>query len=314
MPIIIDAPTTPIVTGNSTLLSLVQIACAEMGLNVPPTVMASTVQDVIQIRTLLMAVGSELIKEHNWQGLQKEYRFTTAYTQQTGTTTAGTAVVTGLSSTAALSSSWMVTGTGINQDTYVQTVDSSTQVTLSQNATASGSVVLTFGQTKYPMPIDYDRQIDRTHYDKSKRWAMIGPETPQQWQFLKSSYISTGPRLRYRIMGGTFQIWPLMSTNEYLGFEYYSNAYVASNAGAAQSTFLADTDTCIFPDRLMILGLKKKYFEAKGFDSTAFTRDYMRILDQVKADEAGSQTLSFAPRVAEVLIGYDNIPDSFYGF
>ncbi len=295
------------------LLALTQAASAEMGLQVPNAVAGVSDQNTIQLLALLNAVGGELARQRDWQALSKEYRFTTQYQILTGTVTSGSAVVTGLSSTAGLDSTYMVNGTGINQDTYVQTVDSSTQVTLSQPATASGTVSLTFGKTKYSLPSDFDRQVDRTHFDKSKRWQMIGPETAQQWQWLKSSYISTGPRLRYRLMGGYFQIWPAIGTPEYCGFEYISNAWVTAANGTAKQTFTADTDTCVFSDRLMILGLKRKYFEVKGFDASAFARDYEKELSIAKANEAGSATLSMAPRMSEILIGIDQLPDTGYG-
>ena len=137
--------------------------------------------------------------------------------------------------------------------------------------------------------------------------------TPQQWQWLKSSYISTGPRIRWRIMGQLFQIWPLTSTNEYLSFEYISSNWAQSASGAGQTSMVQDSDTCIFPDRLIVLGLKKKYFEVKGFDTTAFQRDYDMQLNIAKANDAGSPTLSLAPRTANVLIGWENIPDANYG-
>jgi hypothetical protein len=139
---------------------------------------------------------------------------------------------------------------------------------------------------------------------------MLGPETPQQWQWLKSSYISTGPRIRYRIMGGYFQIWPVIATPEYLGFEYSSNAWARSVSGTGQSQFLADTDTCIYPDRLMILALKLKYFEIKGFDTGAFARDYSYELERAKTHDHGAPTLSLAPKISNILIGWENSPDS----
>jgi hypothetical protein len=295
------------------LLQLVQAASGEMGLTVPTSVAGNPAQDVVQLYALINAVGGELQREYSWEFLAKEYRFTTQFLLTTGTLTANSAVVTGLGSTTGLDNTYMITGTGINQDTYVLTNDSPSQVTLSQAATISGSQSLTFGKTKYSLPSDFDRLIDRTQYDKSKRWQMLGPETAQQWQFLKSSYISTGPRLRYRVMGGYFQIWPLIATPEYLGFEYSSNGWVNPQSASPKSTFTADTDTCAFPDRLMILGLKLKYFEAKGFDTTALYRDYTKHLDIAKSEDHGSPTLSRAPKISEVLIGWEQIPDTGYG-
>ncbi len=300
---------------SSTLLQLVGQATAELGLSVPTSVIGNTQQDVVQQLGLTQAVIYELQREWQWQALTKEYRFTTTFFTYTGDTTLGSTSVINMSSIVGLSSNFMVVGTGINQDTYVVTAVGTT-VTLSQAAAATATAAsLTFSQTKYSMPSDYDRLIDRTDWDKSKHWEMLGPETAQQWQWLKSGYISTGPRVRYRVLGDFFQVWPPLGSNEYLGFEYVSNLCVALSSGATptKTAFTLDTDTCIFPDRLMVLGLKKKYFEIKGFDTIALTDDYNRHLSIAKAADAGSPTLSMAPRLSSVLIGWENIPDSGYG-
>jgi hypothetical protein len=166
---------------------------------------------------------------------------------------------------------------------------------------------------KYDLPADYNSTVNRTHWDKSKRWEMLGPESPQQWEWLLSGYISTGPRIRWRLLGKYFQIWPGMNAGELLGFEYRSRGWAESASGTPQNSFTADDDTCIYPDRLMVLGTKLKYFEAKGFDTTALYRDYLMEFDTAVAQDTAAANLSFAPRPGTVLIGYDNIPDSGYG-
>lgn len=301
----------------TTMLQLVQQATGELGLAVPQSVAGSAVQDTIQQLALLNAVGYDLLREpaFNWQALTTEYRFTSLWTQQTGTVTNGSAVITNIPSTAGIvAGTYMVTGTGINQDTYVQSVDSSTQVTLTQAATASGTgVQLTFAKTKYAFPADYQRIVDRTQWDKSKHWEMLGPESPQQWQWLKSGYIATGPRIRWRILGNTFQIWPGVSTSEYLGFEYVSKYWVTDAGGTSKGSFTADTDTCVFDDRLMVAGLKLKYFGVKGFETQLLQDEYDAILSSVKGEEQGAPMLSMAPHLSNVLLGPENIPDSNYG-
>ena len=62
-----------------------------------------------------------------------------------GTTTNGSPIVTGLSSTAALLVGQAVVGTGVPVGAKILTVDSASQVTLTVNATASGSKALLFG-------------------------------------------------------------------------------------------------------------------------------------------------------------------------
>jgi hypothetical protein len=298
----------------TTALQLVQQATAELGLAVPTVVAGSSTPDVIQILALLNAVGYELLEEHDWQALVKPKITTVTSTTVTGDTTSGSSSITGIASTAGLDATYQITGTGLNQATYVTAVPSGTTLTLSQPATSTNTgVTFTLGKVKFAMPSDYARKVNRTDWDKSKHWEMLGPETPQQWEWLISGYISTGPRIRYRIVGGYYQIWPMVTTAEVIGFEYVSNAWAADSGGTAKTSFTADTDTCIFPSRLMVLGLKKKYFEVKGFDATTFEVDYNRHLSIAKADDAGAATLSMAPRVSNVLINWNQIPDSGYG-
>lgn len=302
----------------STLLQLVQQASAEMGLAIPNTVVGNTATDVQQMYYLTNALGNEMAREYPWEALNMEYDWYSQYVQSNGAIVAGTNVITGVDPAAVNfinskgATNFQVQGLGVIQSTQVVSALGTT-VTINSVATGDGSGQYTFGQVEYDLPSGFDRITDRTQYDKSKRWEMLGPETPQQWQWLKSSYISTGPRIRWRIMGQKFQIWPLTSTNEYLSFEYVSTNWAKTASGTYIPQFASDSDTSIFPDRLMVLGIKKKYFEVKGFDTSAYQRDFDAQMNIAKANDQGSPTLSLAPRTANVLIGWENIPDANYG-
>ena len=299
---------------TTTLLQLVQQAAGEMGISVPVSVAGNTQQDVIQLLALLNATGYELLTIHPWVELTKPYRFTTQFSVTTGSWTSGSPIITGIPDTTGLDTTYMAIGTGINQDTFIASVDSSSQVTLGQNTTAAGAGdAISFAKVKYSLPSDYDSLVPRTMWDKSKRWELLGPETPQQWEWLLSGYISTGPRIRWRLYGDYFQIWPPVTTAEYLGFEYRSKGWVTAADSTVKNSFTVDTDTCIYSDRLMVLSLKLKYFEAKGFDTTAMYRNYREELGATMALNQSAANISFAPRPGAVLIGYDNIPDSGYG-
>ena len=299
----------------STLLQLVDRVANELGFSAPSTVISNSTQEVVQLLGLTNAVGYELLRDHDWQTLTKEYRTNLVTYSYTGTTTADSISVTAMSSITGLSARFMVTGNGINQDTYVSSA-SGTTVVLSQAASASGTAVaLTFSQTQYAMPSDYDRLVDQTQWDKTQHWVMLGPETGQQWQWLKSGFISTGPRMRYRILGGYFQIWPPDGSDDYIGFEYVSNQWVLAAADTvtpSKGSFTVDTDTCMFPDTLMVLGVKSKYMQAKGW-ADPYAPLFERQKSIAIANDAGSPTLSMAPRMSEILISQSNIPDSGYG-
>jgi hypothetical protein len=296
------------------MLQLVQQVTNELGVPTPVSVVGNTNQDVIQILALMNASGYELLRKADWRELTKTYGFFTSYTTTTGTYTTSALTITGIPSTASLDTTYMVVGTGIPNATFISSVDSATQVTLSNYSTSNvTNGTIYFQKVKYALPSDYDSIVPRTQWDKSKHWEMLGPESAQQWEWLLSGFISTGPRIRWRLLGGYFQIWPGYSANENLGFEYRSKGWALSSGGTVQNSFTADTDTCIYPDRLMVLSTKLKYFQAKGFDTTALYRDYLTEFETSVAQDTSAANLSFAPRPGSVLIGWDNIPDSGYG-
>ena len=301
---------------SSTMLQLVQQTASELNLAVPVSVAGNPNQDVQQILALMNGSGYDLLKEYDWQALQVQYRFYTQAITTNATTVNGSTTLTVPSGTdiSGVTSQWQVTGYNINQDTYVVSANNTTkQIVLSQMANGSGTGSIVLAQTAYDLPADFETITDRTHWDKTKHWEMLGPEDAQQWQWLKSGYISTGPRVRWRILDGQFQIWPVMNTNEYLGWEYRSKGWARSAAGAIKNSFTADSDTTVFDDRVMVLATKLKYFQVKSFDTTALMQDYQRYLSVAKANDKGAPNLSFAPYPSKVLIGYANIPDTGYG-
>ena len=299
---------------SSTMLQLVTQVTNELGVPTPTSVAGNPNQDVVQILALMNATGYELLRKADWRELTKPYSFFTDYTTTTGTYSTSSRVITGIPSTTGLDTTYMVVGTGFPNATFIESVDSSTQVTTTNFSTSNvtnGTVY--FQKVKYDFPSDYDSIVPRTQWDKSKHWEMLGPESAQQWEWLLSGFISTGPRIRWRLFGNYFQIWPGYSNAEFLGYEYRSKGWATASNGTVKNSFTADSDTCIYPDRLMVLSTKLKYFQAKGFDTTALYRDYIIEFETSVAQNTSAANLSFAPRPGSVLIGWDNIPDSGYG-
>lgn len=299
---------------SQTMLQLVQQVTAELNLNVPSYVAGNTNQDVQQVLALMNGAGYELIKEYDWQALQVQYRFYTQAINCNATAVNGSTLLTvdpGVDLTG-VNKQWQITGSNINQDTYVVSV-SGQEITMSQMASGNGNGAIVLAQVAYDLPFDFEAITDRTQWDKTKHWEALGPEDAQQWQWLKSGYISTGPRIRWRILDNQFQIWPPMNTNEYLGWEYKSKGWARSATGAIKNSFTVDSDTTVLDDRIMVLYTKLKYFQIKSFDTTALMQDYQRYLSVAKANDKGAPNLSFAPYPSKVLIGYANIPDTGYG-
>jgi hypothetical protein len=299
---------------SQTMLQMVQQVAAELNLAVPTYVVGNPSQDVQQILALMNGAGYDLVKEYDWQALQVQYRFYTQSINCNGTTIEGATTLEiepGVDITA-VDSQWGITGNNINQDTQVVSVNGQT-ITMSQMASGTGTGAVVLAQTAYDLPFDFETITNRTQWDKTKHWEALGPEDAQQWQWLKSGYISTGPRIRWRILDNQFQVWPPMNTNEYIGWEYKSKGYVRGADGSVKTQFTADSDTTVLDDRTIVLLTKTKYWGIKGFDTTVVSQDYQRVLSIAKAQDKGAPNLSFAPYPSKVLIGWANIPDTGYG-
>jgi hypothetical protein len=296
------------------MLQMVQQVTAELNLAVPSYVAGNPSQDVQQVLALMNGQGYDLIKEYDWQALQVQYRFYTQAINTNGTSVNGSlslVIEPGVDITA-VDSQWGITGYNINQDTNVVSVAGQT-ITMSQMASGTGTGAIVLAQTAYDLPFDFERITNRTSWDKTKHWESLGPEDAQQWQWLKSGYIATGPRIRWRILDNQYQLWPPMNTQEYLGYEYKSKGFARSASGAVKNSFTADSDTTVLDDRIFVLGTKLKYWAIKGFDTTALIQEYQRYLSVAKAQDKGAPNLSFAPYPSKVLIGWANIPDTGYG-
>lgn len=304
---------------NSTLLSLFRTSLQGLGVATsgqPATVIDNTNQDVVQTLALVHAEGGALARERDWQYGQIQYNFEATYFGYTGNTTSGSTSLTSMSSITSLDTTFMVEGTGIPQDTFIDAAPSGTTVVMNREATATGTTIaLTFSKVRFTVPTDYDRMVDKTQWDKDAHWEMIGPLSPQQQAWLRSGYIARGPRIRHWMQQGYFQIWPPLGEDENLAFTYQSKYWILATAATAVSKelYTVDTDTCIFPDPLMRALIKLKYWEIKGFDTTAFRADYVRQLDIAKAMDGGSPTLSMNARSSDALIGWNQIPDAGFG-
>ena len=296
------------------LIGAVSAALGEIGIPTPSTLINNPSPDAIQVLAIATAAAMSLATEFDWQVLATQTTFNVQSQVLTGSTTTGSNLLVMSTAPVGLDTTWQVIGTGIPQDVYVVSVVGNV-VTMSQVATSTNaSISLTFGKTQYPLPSDYSRLIPRTQYDKSRRWAMVGPATPQEWEWLKSSYISTGPRIRYRLWGGYLQTWPIIATSDLLSFEYISNAYaIDASTMLRKPGFTADSDMYIYGDRLFVCAIKARYMLQRGLDSNIAVGEYQEQLSLAKAYDQSAATLSMASRGGAVLIDLANIPDSGFG-
>ena len=296
-----------------TLLQLVDQMSAELGLTQPATVIGSSNNQTVQILALAQRLGKDLVRDYEWQRLVQAYIWQTQVAvSTTGTITAGSRVITAIPTTAALQVGNVITGTGQAPYAEILTIDSGTQVTLNTPVTTSTAAVsMTFAKQDYDLPGGYDRMISDTNWDRTDHWRNLGPKSSQDWQFLQGGIISIGPRERYRIYNNKFRIFQALTTVYNFSFEYVSNWWVCATGSdqGSKSAYTADTDTSIFPDDLMLAGLKFYFLKAKKLDYAIELGEFMRALSYCKAQDQPVSAMSLAPVGMNQLVGPWSVQD-----
>ena len=95
------------------------------------------------------------------------------------------------------------------------------------------------GKSEYDMPSDWSYFIDQTQWDRTNHWPLLGPKTAQEWQWLKGGLLSSGPRLRYRVVAAKFEIWPVPSpSNTPVGDSNITGVFAP---GTLAMEYVADT-------------------------------------------------------------------------
>lgn len=307
-----------------TLLQIVQAAQGELGLPQSASVIGNTDPTTVQMYNLTNRVLDELRRMNRWTVQQFEYNLVVNVPViTTGDVTQNSPVITNIPSTTGIVANFfMVSGNGIPQAARVLSVDSATQVTLTMEVsgdTAAGQA-LTFAQDTYPMPVGFDWFNNRTMWDRTNRWELLGPDSPQMDQWHRSGIVATGPRRHFRKIGpyaDQFRIWPQpveITEPLQLVFEYLSIAAVAVHGSSTTFAqyFQNDDDQPLLDDQAIILGLKWMFWEVKGFNYAAMQARWIDYVDRQIARDGAAKTLQLVNRVDPIFVSGANIQDGFF--
>lgn len=307
-----------------TLLQIVQAAQGELGLPQSTTVIGNTDPTTVQMFNLCNRVLDTLRRMNRWTVQQFEYNLVvTAPVITTGNVTQNSAIITGIPTTAGLAANfWAVSGNGIPQAARIQSVDSATQVTMDMEvsgASATGQAI-TFAQDTYPMPSGFDWFNNRTMWDRTNRWELLGPDSPQLDQWHRSGIVATGPRRHFRKLGpyaDQFRLWPppVEITNPLqLVFEYLSLNAVSVNGSTSSFAqyFANDADQPLLDDQAITMGLKWMFWQVKGFNYADWKNDWIDYVDKLIARDGAAPTLPLVQRVNPIFISPANVQDGFF--
>jgi len=286
----------------TTLLELIQQVCDELMISSPSVVVSSTDPQIRQLYALLNRLGTDICRQYDWQRLDREYILTTVAITQTGNCTAGSNVITNIPSVAGITTQFGVNGAGTTPFAQVVSVGvNSVTLNMPMTETLTGAS-FQFSQVEYNLPSDWLKQIPQTEWDRTNRWPLIGPQSAQDWQSFKSGIVYAGPRQRFRINENTINIKPPPPNGLLFAFEYISNGWVLNASNQRQTKYLSDTDTAIFPDSLLVTGLKTQWKTAKGLDASFDIAEFRGLLEMMKSQDHSAPKLSLSPYTGSILL------------
>ena len=308
-----------------TLLQIVNQAQAELGLPQSATIVGNTDPTTIQMYALANRVLDELRRMNRWTVQQFEFDLVVQPPVITTGTILANALdtVIGIPSTAGITANnFAISANSVPAAARVIEVVDANTVVMSMEATgASTDLPIQFGQDTFAMPSGFDWFNNRTMWDRTNRWELLGPDSPQMDQWHRSGIVAIGPRRHFRKIGpyvDQFRIWPApfeIANPLQLVFEYLSIDAVAvngSNTTFAQY-FMNDDDQPLLDDQAVTMGVKWMFWEVKGFGSYVTMQNrWLDYVDRLIARDGAAPTLALVKRARSILINSYQVQDGFY--
>lgn len=307
----------------TTLLTIAQAVVNELGLPRLSTVVGNSNVTAGQVLALANRAADEIYQSHPWVVSQAQHivEIGTPVTT-TGDIAASSLLITNIPSTAGIVANYfVVTGNALLQSTRVLEVVDATTVRIDQNPTESTiGAALVFARDTFDVPDEFKWFANRTMWDRTNHWELIGPISPQADQWQRSGIVTVGPRRRWRQIGTdptSWRLWPPpTASNDYpatLIFEYNSKFWASDTLGVRIPQFAADTDYPVIDAQAIILAIKWRLWQIKGLEYGAMQREALDYVERLAARDGGAADLSLAKgRSDYYLLGPQNIQDGSF--
>lgn len=148
------------------------------------------------------------------------------------------------------------------------------------------------------------RIFNSTIFNRTLRLPLFGPMTKEKWQSIKA-LPTTGPFYKYRIRQGRLLFNPAGADGHTCAFEYQSNWVIKDSpaAAASKSTFVLDSDCCVFPDNILIAGLRWKWRSEKGLDYAEEKLRYETLTNNAAGRDTPKATIDLTAETPSLVPG-----------
>lgn len=158
------------------------------------------------------------------------------------------------------------------------------------------------------LPSDFVRMIPETMWNVDRQRIVFGPLDAQEWAEVTSN-LTTLVNPAFMIRAGHVFMSPDPTAGETVTYTYLSKNWALSSTSTPQASYLADDDSTLFDDEVLILDLIWRYRHNKGLafddDRIEFER---RLADLISNDGARRTLGPSTPLTGPTKL---QIPDTF---
>lgn len=158
------------------------------------------------------------------------------------------------------------------------------------------------------IPADLYAFLNNTMFNRTTRLTLIGAITPQLWQAIKAQPQLNRVYLAWRERDNDFIVTPTATADQTIAFEYVTTKWAEAANGTAQTEFLADTDTTLLDEELIIQGVSWRFLKAKNLDYAEDFRTYQTNLQIAQSIDAGPTQINITGSTTWGLWGFPNLP------
>ncbi|MEE9345656.1 MAG: hypothetical protein V3U88_08620 [Methylococcales bacterium] len=141
------------------------------------------------------------------------------------------------------------------------------------------------------MPVDFDRFVPETFWDRSTNNLLSGPVSPVEWNGLKVQTFSSQNK-KFIFRGGSVLTQPIFDSGTDLAFEYISNFWCENSLGAGLVSMTSDTDVSRLDSELMISIVKYEWLASEGQPTPAAVAEAKEMIARLINNDASSENIA----------------------
>jgi hypothetical protein len=127
-------------------------------------------------------------------------------------------------------------------------------------------------------------------WNTSQDWPLHGPVNAEEWTDLIVRNVVSLPQY-WRLIGGVLNIEQPRS-GDGMRYEYISNKWIKQAGTTLATTLSADTDTFVFPESILELGLVWRFKQAKQLDYAEDMKTYeLHVKQAIESDKGGRRVI-----------------------